>query len=494
MNIKILSVKSLDGAKSPVFVNFMFKDDKIFGELEKFFPQAPKMLKDAAERKEFVGDKNQTIIFTPEKKGKAYKLVLIGLGEKEKFEPNFFYQCAGTAARIVQKMNFEECLFSFNGMNKDLETIVFNVARGVIVGAYQYDNFMSKKDGKSFEFKKVEVFLPGFKGFDKYSGEGVNVGNAVNTARYLADTPANIATPDFMAREAKKIFLKNKKVSVEILGKKQLEKLKMNAHLGVGGGSKHEPRFVVIKYLPVKTSKKAKVFVGKGLTFDSGGISIKPSEKMDEMKYDMAGGATVIGALKAISDIGLKSNVIGVVPLAENLPSGTAIRPGDVLRSASGKTIEIANTDAEGRVVLSDALWYAQKFLNPEMVIDLATLTGACLVALSTHYAGFMHNDEKTKEKVFKSADMAGEKIWEMPLSDEFRDQNKSDIADIKNIGGREGGTVTAGAFLEFFIDEGTKWAHLDIAGTAWTTKEKPWMSKGAVGFGVCLLTKLANL
>jgi leucyl aminopeptidase len=304
-----------------------------------------------------------------------------------------------------------------------------------------------------------------------------------------------MAHPEFVVSYAKELLKGKSNLTVEALGKKQLEELNMGALLGVGSGSTHEPKLLIIKYTADEKNKNAKIFIGKGLTFDSGGISIKPSEKMDEMKYDMCGGASVIGAMKAISELGYKTNVIGIVPLAENMPSGTAIRPGDILKSGSGKTIEVLNTDAEGRIVLADALWYAQKFFKPEYIVDLATLTGACLVALGTHFAAVLHNDEETKNKVMAAGKETGEKLWELPLTEEFKEEVKSKIADVQNMGakGREGGTITGAAFLEAFVEKGTKWAHIDIAGMAYLSAEKSWIDKGGTGFGVATLARLAE-
>jgi leucyl aminopeptidase len=265
-----------------------------------------------------------------------------------------------------------------------------------------------------------------------------------------------------------------------------MEKLKMGALLGVARGSQEPPTFIILEHSAGKQNLETIVLVGKGVTFDSGGISIKPSERMEEMKFDMSGGAVVMGAMKAIAQLKMPFHVVGLIPAVENLPSGTSMKPGDILRASSGTTIEIINTDAEGRVILADALTYAKRY-KPKAVIDLATLTGACVVALGPHASGLFSTDSELRDAIKSAAEKAGERVWPFPLWDDYHDDIKSDYADIKNSAGRAGGAITAAAFLSQFA-EGYPWAHLDIAGTAWTDKEKAYISKGGTGWGVRLL------
>lgn len=493
-NIKLSLIDNLGKTKLPALVGFLFKNEVLDKAVIKYLPSLPKILKDAKERKEFEGEKNQNFILNLNSKNRFKKIILIGLGEKAGFKPEFFYEEAGLAVRLVQKMHFQECTFYIENLaNLNLKILIPNISRGILMGAYHFYEFLTKKEKLLPPFKRIEIVLKNSKNYEPSFKEGIKIAKAINLSRYLAETPGNIATPAFLAEKTKEVFKKDKKVEVEIIEKPHLQELKMNTMLAVGSGSKNEPKLIVIKYLNNPQSKNQIVFIGKGLTFDAGGISLKPSEKMEEMKYDMSAGATVIAALKAIQDLNLKANAVGIIPALENLPSGEAIRPGDILTTASGKTIEVINTDAEGRMVLADALWYAQKFFNPQIMIDLATLTGACVVALGMHYAGFFSNDSELKKIITDVANETGEKIWELPLTQEFREQNKSSIADIKNIGKKGGGAITAAAFLEFFINKKIKWAHLDIAGTAWTTEEKTWLDKGATGFGVYLLINLVR-
>jgi leucyl aminopeptidase len=291
-------------------------------------------------------------------------------------------------------------------------------------------------------------------------------------------------TPGKMAEIALNLS-KEYKFRCEVLSPSDLEKLKFGALLAVAQGSQQPAKFIVMEHMPEKKRKGTIVLVGKAITFDSGGISIKPSEGMWEMKGDMAGGAAVIATMACAARESIPVHLIGLVPATENLPSGTAYKPGDIIKSYSGKTIEIISTDAEGRLILADALAYAQKY-EPKAILDIATLTGACVIALGHIVAGLLGNDQRLLNKVKRSAEKTGEKVWELPLHEEYDEQIKSDLADMKNSGGRPAGTITAAAFLKKFVGK-THWAHLDIAGRDWEEKSKPYIPKGPVGFGVRL-------
>ncbi len=313
-------------------------------------------------------------------------------------------------------------------------------------------------------------------------------------AQDLANLPPNIATPSFLAQTAQAIASKENHISVKILDKKQIEALAMNSFLAVTQGSQEPPKLITLEYKSkAKSQAKSKksdapiVLVGKGITFDSGGISLKPGESMDEMKYDMCGAAAVLGVFKALSLIQPNVHVIGVIPSCENMPSGTATRPGDIVKSMNGLTIEILNTDAEGRLILCDALTYAQKICQPQKpkaIIDIATLTGACVIALGHHNTGLFCNDSILQQQLLESSKATLDNVWAMPLDSVYKEQLKSNFADLANIGGRPAGSVTAACFLQHFIDEGNAWAHLDIAGTAWNSGK----NKGATGRPVSLL------
>ncbi len=352
---------------------------------------------------------------------------------------------------------------------------------------YTFDDFKSKKN----EFDKIDGihFIPLAKESEEDLEERLKqvrmLRASVRVARDLANRPGNDLTPEGVAVAAKQVADEVKGLRVTVLGVKELQKEKMGGILGVAQGSAQEPRLVVIEHRP-KKPKKSVVLVGKGVTFDSGGISIKPSSGMGWMKYDMSGAATVIGVMRAVAELDLPMKIVGLVPTAENMPSGTAVKPGDILTMASGKTVEVDNTDAEGRLLLADALHYSAKF-NPDIVLDFATLTGACVVALGHEAAGMMGNDDDLMKTLKNLGEKVGERVWPLPLYEEYTDYLKSEWADIKNAGSRWGGVVTAGAFLREFVPDKVSWAHLDVAGVAYHEKEHNGQPKGASGFGVVL-------
>jgi leucyl aminopeptidase len=313
------------------------------------------------------------------------------------------------------------------------------------------------------------------------------VTKAVFFARDMVSAPGNEMTPTAMAGEARKIAAR-KNVKLRVLDERKLKKIGMNALLGVAKGSAEPARFIILEYSGAAKADRPVALVGKGLTFDSGGISIKPAEKMEEMKSDMAGGAAVMGAIMAAADLKLPVNIVGLIPATENLPGGRAYKPGDILKSLSGKTIEIISTDAEGRLILADALTYAERF-KPVAIIDLATLTGACVIALGDLAIGMLGTDKELKNKLRDAAEKTGERVWELPLWEDYHELIKSDVADFKNTGGRPGGAITAAAFLSKFIGK-SPWVHLDIAGPAWLTKDRSYIPKGATGIGVRLLVQ----
>ncbi len=359
--------------------------------------------------------------------------------------------------------------------------------REASIADYTFDHFKSKKN----EFEKIDGLhiLPLAKESDEELEERLKRVRLLRTsqqlARDLGNRPANDLTPEAFATAAKEMAEDASKLRVTILGMKELQKEKMGGILGVSQGSAEEPRVIVIEHRP-KKPKKSVVLVGKGVTFDSGGISIKPSAGMGWMKYDMCGAATVMGVMRAVADLDLPIKVVGLIPAVENMPSGTATRPGDILTMSSGKTVEVDNTDAEGRLILADILHYSARF-NPDIVIDYATLTGACVVALGHEAAGMMGNDQELLDTLRKLGEEVGERVWPLPLYDEYLSYLKSDWADLKNAGSRWGGAVTAGTFLEQFVPEKVKWVHVDIAGVAYNEKEHNGLPKGASGFGVVL-------
>ena len=364
------------------------------------------------------------------------------------------------------------------------------MVEGVLLGLYQFTPF---KTVERDAIRVLDKFILAEENPETYitiakAAESAEiVSEAVAFARDMVSMPGNEMTPTNLASEARKIARHNKKVSCTVMDESQMKKLGMNALLGVARGSDQPAKFITLEYMAGKTSPVI-VLVGKGLTFDSGGISLKPADKMDEMKTDMSGGAAVLGAIRAVADLGLKVNVVGLVPSTENLPGGNAYKPGDILKSYSGKTIEVLNTDAEGRLILADALAYAGKW-KPAAILDIATLTGACIVALGEQTIGMMGTDETLKAIVREAGEKTGERVWELPLWEEYQEMVKSDVADYKNSTGRPAGTITAAAFLSKFVGD-FPWVHLDIAGPAWGAKDRPYTPKGASGVGVRLFTE----
>ncbi len=379
---------------------------------------------------------------------------------------------------------------SFDASSTDLGERAQAAIEGSILSTYRYKQFRKIEPEEETTLEEAVCLVQTGNDLDEAQNGmrlGKIVAEAANFARDLQNHPGNWLTPTRLAELAEemanKVGLKS-----QILDKSEMEKLGMGALLGVARGSQEPPKFIILEHNADKDNLETVVLVGKGITFDSGGISIKPSEKMEEMKFDMSGGAAVMGAMKAISELALPLHVVGLIPASENLPSGSSLKPGDILRASSGKTIEIINTDAEGRLILADALSYAAKY-KPKAVVDLATLTGACVVALGHHATGLMGNDQKLVDRLKQAGEMTGERVWQLPLWEAYHELIKSDYADMKNIGGRAGGAITAAALLQKFADD-YPWAHLDIAGTAWTDKEKGYVLKGGTGVGVRLLVQ----
>lgn len=461
-------------------------DRKLNGMVSKIF-----------EEKDFEGKLNQTRLIYTDRRIPAERVLLVGLGKEKEFTIERLRQASGTSSKALKDLGLKR--FSTTLANSTSvpplekgEKGGYEISKAVTEGAILslYD-FIEYRTEKRQEIKKVEeiIILVEREDKDVNSGlnDGIKISEAVNLARDMINHPANTATPTYLAEQAKGIAKKSG-IKCKVLEKADMEKLKMGALLAVASGSDQPPKFIILEYNGGKRGEPPVIFVGKGITFDSGGISLKPSEKMEEMKHDMAGGAAAICAIKAAADLKLSLNIVSLIPATENLPSGKADKPGDVVKSMSGKTIEIISTDAEGRMILADALAYAERY-KPKAVIDLATLTGAVIIALGHHATGIMGNDKDLIEVVKKAGGKSGERVWELPLWEEYEEQNKSDIADIKNVGGRPAGTITAAAFLKKFASN-YKWVHLDIAGTVWEYNGKPYIPKGAVGVGVRLLVE----
>jgi len=431
--------------------------------------------------------KTGQILFLPGV-GSIKRILLIGCGAAKKFDRAAARQFTESACAAINKTQARDALVLMADLkvkDDDSTWLLETFARQATASLYRYTQTISKpKDSP----RLARLVIAHSKEITSRSAQnaldlGNSTGLGVNTARELANLPANICTPRYLADQARKLARGNAKLSTRILDEKKMKDLGMGALLSVSAGSDEPARLIEMNYKGGKPTQKPYVLVGKGVTFDTGGISLKPGAKMDEMKYDMGGAASVFGTMEAISRIGLPLNVIGIVGAVENMPSGCATKPGDVVTSMSGQTIEVLNTDAEGRLVLCDALTYAERF-KPQAVIDIATLTGACVVALGAHATGLYANQDQLAEQLLEAGTASHDRAWHMPLWDDYQKQLNTNFADVSNLGGPGGGSITAACFLSRFAKKFT-WAHLDIAGTAWNSAPK-----GATGRPVAMLTR----
>lgn len=416
----------------------------------------------------------------------AARIMLINLGKANELTAQRYAKVIGKITAQLQDMNLIEASLAMPS-NDDW----YSFAREAVMAAentvYRFDECKSAPKLPAKPLKRVNLIIPSrkpAKQVEKGSTHGLAIANGSALAKTLANLPGNICTPSYLADQARSLARGKRKLKVSVLEEKDMKKLGMGALLSVSRGSRQPAKLIVMEYKGAAASNKPVALVGKGLTFDAGGISIKPSPGMDEMKYDMCGAASVFGALSACVELDLPINVVGVVPSSENLPDGDANKPGDIVTSMSGQTIEVLNTDAEGRLILCDALTYTEKF-EPAAVIDIATLTGACIIALGHHTSGLMANDDKLADDLLNAGQAAGDKAWRLPLWDEYQSSLDSNFADMANIGDRSAGTITAACFLSRYT-QSFKWAHLDIAGTAW----KSGKAKGATGRPVPMLTQ----
>jgi len=419
-------------------------------------------------------------------------VAVAGLGKRQDFTLDKVRGVAGEFCRSLRKLNCHRIATILHGAGIGgiaTEASVEAIVEGSLLGLYSFTRYKKSEYEDIREILIVEREESKLPALERGVHKGKIMAEATALARDMVNEPANCMTPSRMSVIAKEIANEHN-LEFNVLDSNDMEAMGMGALLGVAKGSSQAPKLITLSYKGDVSSKNAIGFIGKGVTFDSGGISIKPSEGMGEMKDDMAGGAAVMAALSAIAQLKLKINVAGIIPATENLPSGSALKPGDVLKAMSGKTIEVISTDAEGRLILADALSYAVKQAFSPLV-DVATLTGACRVALGTGYSGVFGNDQELVDKVLKAGSEAGEKLWQMPMPEEYKEQNKSEIADIKNTGDKYGGAITAALFLAEFVDN-TPWVHLDIAGTASSSKESGYVVKGATGVGVRTLVELA--
>ena len=420
----------------------------------------------------------------------AERVLLVGLGADEKNVTDKAYlQAVNAAAKMLTGLGASDAVIDLPmPQGRDLSWTIRSNVLAFHESVFRCDAMKSKKDPATNGVKKIAFVAPAKDAATAKLAlaQSTALANGMNLTKELGNLPPNICTPSYLAETAKKIAAEFK-MGVEILDRKQLQALKMNSFLSVTNGSDEPPKFIVLKHMGGKAKDAPTVLVGKGITFDSGGISLKPGANMDEMKYDMGGAASVLGTMRAIGEMKLKLNVVAAIPTCENMPSGRATRPGDIVTSMSGQTIEILNTDAEGRLILCDALTYVERF-NPAAVVDVATLTGACVTSLGHHNSGLFtrHDDahDKLANELLDAGKQTGDTAWRMPIEEAYNEQLKSNFADMANIGGPAGGSITAACFLERYTKKYT-WAHLDIAGTAW----KSGSAKGSTGRPVPLLT-----
>ena len=484
-------IASFSELKTDLLVMFFFENEIETRDTDK---TTAGIIKSAFQQKEFTGKINQSILIRNNKN--INKILLIGLGKRNElnFEKMMNAASIGSSFMIKSKSSNRKIIYSLFNNRKDdkvFEEYIQAISQGADLGLYKFDKYKKDKTREvSIDFWGREENR---RNANKQIKTGTIISDGVSLARDISNMPSSDCTPLMLASRAKKISNKSG-LKCRIIKKDQLKKLGMGGIIGVSKGSHQPPVCIVLEHKGGKKNEKPVVIVGKTITFDSGGISIKPSAAMDEMKHDKSGGAAVLGIMESVSRLKIPMNIIGIMPTTENLPGGNAYKPGDVLTFYNKKTAEILNTDAEGRLVLADALALAQDY-KPRAIIDLATLTGACIVALGSVASGMMGNNDALKRMMFNASKACGERIWELPLWPEYKNMIKSDIADIKNIGVGGAGTITAAAFLSNFVGD-YPWVHLDIAGTAWKqrgTSQKGYIKNGATGVGVMLIVELLS-
>jgi leucyl aminopeptidase len=450
----------------------------------------------ALRSEEIKGETGDTAMFriSPKGKVKATRILIVGAGDKADYKVPSVADASGTATRVLRKSNVKTFAFLPRCKGDNVE-IAQSAVQGAVTSQFELDKYKTK-DKNEKSVKKIVVCVEGAKPADLRSGiaRGRIIGDSMNFARDLANEPPNVLHPTEMAKRAQ-AMAKDAGLKCEVLTEAQMEKLGMGSLLSVSKGSEQPAKLIVLRYTPAKsTAKKGDLLalVGKAVTFDTGGISLKPGLGMDAMKYDMSGGATVLGTMRAIGMLKPSIPVIGVVGAVENMPDGRASRPSDVVTAMSGKTIEILNTDAEGRLVLADAVAYAEK-QGANRIVDMATLTGAVIIALGGHNTGIMGNDQGLVDDMIACGKTTGEGFWQLPLGSDYSKDIKSDIADIKNIGPQgKAGTIMGAVFIQEFVDK-AKWTHLDIAGTAWNDNVRPHQAKGPTGVAIRSLLKLVE-
>ncbi len=481
--------------KSDCIIFPFFEGERLESELKNLDKEFEGAMTRVIESKDFEAKRMQMNVLYVNTPGVS-RILLLGLGKEEEVSMRIWKHAVGSAMTQLQTKKMTHVSLSIPQLLKT-KFGAYEVAREALaslyVAEYSFDMY-KQEDARVTQFKQFDIFEPKEKFHaDLKHGlkEGQVIGEAVNMTRHLGNTPPHVMTPSFLAEEAKKLHKQSKgKISVKVLSKSEIEKLKMGCFLGVAQGSSQEPKFIIVEYFGGKKSEKPTVLVGKGITFDSGGISLKPGDYLMDMKFDMLGGATVLGIIQSLAGLQVKKNVVGLIPACENMPSGDAYRPDDILVAMNGISVEIVNTDAEGRLILADALCYAARY-EPKEVIDFATLTGHCMIALGNERSGIFTKKDELAKKLDQASEQVGEYVWRLPLGEEFTEGVKSDVADLKNGGGvghpRYGGASIGAAFLEHFVSY--PWLHMDMSCSHYGSN-KPYVRKGANGFGVQMMVE----
>ena len=480
--------------EAEALVIFHFEQDERLLEITAAVNEAAgSIISQVIEAGDFRGEHLEHLLLYSQGSLATKRIVLMGLGKREEFTAHALREATAQALKSLRERRHPRAVVPFPLDSKfplELSDAAEACVLGGMLGLYQFTELRTRDLDKIKDFDSLIILS---QQDSKKLAAPVNRAKAMASGIYLArdlvTLPPNLATPTILAERVGEVA-EQAGVNFHVIEKEEAENLGMGAFLAVAQGSDEPGLMVALDYQPSKDDESPVVLVGKGITFDSGGISIKPSKDMDKMKHDMAGAAAVIGAIQVVAALRLPLRVIGLIPFTENLPSGKAYKPGDVIHSLSGLNIEVINTDAEGRMILADALTYAGRY-EPQAIVDLATLTGACIVALGNDVAGLMGTDDELLARLQAAGEESGEKVWPLPLWDSYFTLMKSDVADLKNVDGRKAGAITAAIFLKQFVPEGVPWAHLDIAGCAWEDKGKPVVPKGATGMGVHLLTRL---
>jgi len=450
-------------------------------------------IRDYLESGDFSGALNSTALVRTNRAIPAPRVLLVGLGKPDAITIDALRQASATATTATRRLGVSSVALVPPASDMEPGEVGQALTEGALLGLYTLKKYKTAAENEDKDnLRELSILASGNttqRALESGVQRGQILAEAVNMARDLSNSPGNEVNPSYLAKQAQEIAAQTT-LRCHVLDVDGIREHQMGCLLGVAQGSEQPPAFIILEHAPKGARGKPIVLIGKGITFDSGGISIKPAANMEDMKMDMSGGAAVLGTMQALAQLQYPRRVVGLVPSSENLPNGNAVKPGDILRAMSGKTVEVINTDAEGRLILADALAYAVQELEPACMIDLATLTGAVVVALGSQATGMMGTDKAMIDRLRAAGEYSAERVWELPLFEEYSKQIKSDFADIKNVSNnREAGSIIGGAFLKEFVGD-TPWVHLDIAGTAWTRENKPYIPKGATGVGIRLLVK----